>query len=231
MQIAVLLLPMLLLQSGGKLEIKDTKVGKGPAAVDLDLLTMDYTGKLADGTVFDSSTRPGAKPFQFVLGAKQVIKGWDQGVKGMKIGGKRTLVIPPELGYGARGAGNGVIPPNATLTFDIELKGIHKCDYKILKKGSGEGAKGGDSVEVHYTGMFTNGKKFDSSLDRGAPMPVTIGRTRLVNGFTQALCGMKLGEKRKVTIPPEFGYGSQARDPIPANSTLVFEIEMVKFLK
>jgi FKBP-type peptidyl-prolyl cis-trans isomerase len=76
----------------------------------------------AKGTKFDSSVDRG-QPFQFTLGAHQVIAGWDEGVAGMKVGGKRTLIIPPELGYGARGTG-GVIPPNATLMFDVELLGV-----------------------------------------------------------------------------------------------------------
>ena len=87
---------------------------------------MHYTGWLynngAKGAKFDSSVDRG-QPFQFTLGAHQVIAGWDEGVAGMKVGGKRTLIIPPELGYGARGAG-GVIPPNATLMFDVELLGV-----------------------------------------------------------------------------------------------------------
>ena len=104
------------------LGITDTVVGTGAVATQGDTVTVRYTGTLANGTVFDSSA---AHPdenggFTFPLGAGQVIKGWDQGVAGMKIGGKRTLVIPPELAYGAQGAGN-VIPPNATLTFEVEL--------------------------------------------------------------------------------------------------------------
>ena len=83
---------------------------------------MQYTGKLTDGTVFDSSI-PRGEPFSFRLGAGQVIKGWDVGILGMKVGGKRTLTIPPEMGYGADGF-PGVIPPNATLIFDVELVGI-----------------------------------------------------------------------------------------------------------
>src|SRR5208283_12714 len=101
------------------LEYWDIKVGTGAVAQSGHQVKVDYTGWLTDGKKFDSSVGTG-HPFDFMLGAGQVIKGWDQGVVGMKVGGKRQLRIPPELGYGARGAG-GVIPPNATLIFDVEL--------------------------------------------------------------------------------------------------------------
>lgn len=103
----------------------DTVVGKGKEAIAGRTVDVHYTGWLHDATApnqrgkqFDSSV--GRGPFSFLLGAGRVIQGWDAGVAGMKVGGKRTLVIPPELGYGARGAG-GVIPPYATLVFDVEL--------------------------------------------------------------------------------------------------------------
>jgi len=91
-----------------------------------DTVSVNYTGKLADGTVFDSNVDPKfqhVQPFEFTLGAGQVIPGWDKGIAGMKVGEKKTLVIAPEDAYGAAGAG-GVIPPNATLTFDVEILGI-----------------------------------------------------------------------------------------------------------
>jgi FKBP-type peptidyl-prolyl cis-trans isomerase len=103
-----------------------TNVGTGTEATKGQRVSVHYTGWLytngVKGAKFDSSLDRG-QPFQFALGAGQVIRGWDEGVAGMKIGGKRTLIIPPELGYGARGAG-GVIPPNATLMFDVELLGV-----------------------------------------------------------------------------------------------------------
>jgi peptidylprolyl isomerase len=105
------------------LKVMDTKVGTGAAPKPGQICVMHYTGWLyeggAKGRKFDSSVDRG-QPFEFPLGRRQVIAGWDEGVASMKVGGKRTLIIPPELGYGARGAG-GVIPPNATLIFDVEL--------------------------------------------------------------------------------------------------------------
>jgi FKBP-type peptidyl-prolyl cis-trans isomerase len=97
-------------------------VGTGTEATAGKKVSVHYTGWLTDGKKFDSSKDRG-QPFQFRLGAGEVIRGWDQGVAGMKIGGKRKLTIPPDLGYGARGAG-GVIPPNATLVFEVELLGV-----------------------------------------------------------------------------------------------------------
>jgi FKBP-type peptidyl-prolyl cis-trans isomerase len=103
----------------GDLKKEDLTVGTGAEAVAGKEVTVHYIGTLQDGTKFDAS-RDHGQPFTFPLGGGQVIKGWDEGVVGMKIGGKRKLTIPPEMGYGAQGAG-GVIPPNATLVFEVEL--------------------------------------------------------------------------------------------------------------
>lgn len=104
------------------LKVEDVTVGTGAEATPGKTVSVHYTGTLEDGKKFDSSKDRG-QPFSFKLGAGQVIKGWDLGVKGMKIGGSRKLTIPGELGYGARGY-PGVIPPNATLKFDVELLGV-----------------------------------------------------------------------------------------------------------
>lgn len=107
------------------LAVQDIVVGTGKTAENGDTLNAKYIGKLSNGTVFDSSDAHGGQPFTFQIGSGQVIKGWDLGLLGMKEGGKRKLTIPPELGYGERGAG-GVIPPNATLLFEIELVSVTK---------------------------------------------------------------------------------------------------------
>lgn len=111
---------------------EDTKIGTGEEAVVGKAVEVHYTGWLYDpsaadkkGTKFDSSRDRGT-PFSFLLGAGRVIKGWDRGVAGMKVGGQRTLIIPADMAYGARGAGQGVIPPNAALIFEVELLGLRQ---------------------------------------------------------------------------------------------------------
>ena len=108
-------------ESKSGLIIVNVQPGAGAEAQAGKAINVHYTGYLTDGTKFDSSI--GGEPITFVLGVGQVIEGWDEGVAGMKVGEKRRLIIPPQLGYGARGAG-GVIPPNATLVFDVELTGV-----------------------------------------------------------------------------------------------------------
>ncbi|MAP70446.1 MAG: peptidylprolyl isomerase [Candidatus Marinimicrobia bacterium] len=103
----------------GELIIEDLKVGQGTAVAQYNIVTVNYTGWLTDGTKFDSSLNPGRTPFRFTVGGGQVIKGWDEGLIGMKVGGKRKLTIPPNMGYGSQDM--GVIPSNSTLVFEIDL--------------------------------------------------------------------------------------------------------------
>jgi len=117
--------------------------------------------------------------------------------------------------------------PNSTnqdsTSFDIQGMKV-----EVVKQGSGEVAKTGDTVSVHYTGTLTNGTKFDSSVDRGTPFEFTLGQNRVIQGWELGVAGMKVGEKRKLTIPPELGYGAQSvGGVIPANSTLLFDVELL----
>ena len=101
--------------------------------------------------------------------------------------------------------------------------------YEDLTEGTGAEAKKGDTVEVHYTGWLTSGKKFDSSLDRGMPLEFVVGTDRIIKGMNAGVAGMKVGGKRKLMVPPELGYGARGYPPvIPANAELIFEVELLK---
>lgn len=124
--------PVLHAAHGGEVEVKteEIEVGRGLEALRFSDVEVHYTGRLDNGKVFDSSVERG-EPFRFTLGAGQVIQGWDMGILGMKAGGKRTLVIPPELAYGQRGAGS-VIPPNSRLTFEVALLAVEPPPFQSI---------------------------------------------------------------------------------------------------
>lgn len=218
----------------------DTQHGAGAEANAGQTVTVHYTGWLFDenapdnkGEKFDSS-RDRDEPFDFPLGAGRVIQGWDIGVQGMKVGGQRTLTIPSELGYGPRGAGD-VIPPNATLIFDVELLNVIKTDIVDTKVGEGEEAEAGQHVSVHYTGWLhdenapdNKGTKFDSSRDRNEPFEFPLGAGHVIQGWDIGVQGMKVGGQRTLTIPSQMGYGARgAGGVIPPNATLVFDVELL----
>jgi peptidylprolyl isomerase len=231
------------------LQFEDTTVGDGKLAHAGHDVTVHYTGWLwvdgAKSTKFDSSLDR-RDPFEFELGAGRVIKGWDEGVQGMKIGGKRTLIIPAQLGYGARGAG-GVIPPNATLCFEVELLGLaggpepvsltltttdSGLQFEDRVLGEGAEAQAGQRVTVHYTGwLYSNGmrgKKFDSSKDRSSPFRFRLGGGEVIQGWDEGVQGMKVGGTRMLVLPPELGYGEHgAGGVIPPNATLLFEVDLL----
>lgn len=226
------------------LEKIDTVTGTGKEAQPGKTVQVHYTGWLRDtqaeqqhGKAFDSSV--GRGPFNFNLGEGRVIKGWEQGVPGMKVGGKRTLVIPSHLAYGSRGAGKGVIPPDADLIFDIELLDVidlpevTKIDQAI---GKGAEATAGKTVLVHYTGWLRDpkaknqkGKEFDSSVKR-EPFQFTLNAGQVIRGWELGVAGMKVGGKRTLIIPAALAYGAREIGDglIPANSDLIFEVRLLK---
>lgn len=227
-----MILATALLLTGGpqaQLKMKDVEVGAGRQAKTGDIVTVEYTGKLTDGKQFDSSK--GKQPFSFVLGQGMVIKGWDQGVVGMKVGGKRHLTIPADLGYGADG--NGDIPPNATLEFDIDLLRVDdpnepaKDEITTVTPGKGTGAERGDEVAMCWRGTFINGKEFLNTTEPRKVATITIGTSRLPKGISDAFMGIKPGEKRHVVVPPMLGYKGQPSGGLPPFATLIFDIEAV----
>ena len=226
------------------LEITDEKVGTGEQAVDGDFLTIHFRGTLEDGQVFES-TFEREEPILVQVGTGQVIPGWDEGMIGMREGGKRSLVIPPNLAFGEEGV-PGFIPGGENIYMDIELVSIMKAptpwefdhsklqtmesglQYYVHEEGSDEKPEEGDMISVHYSGYLQDGTLFDSSPLRNQTFDFQVGLGQVIPGWDEGLMDMTVGEKRTLVIPPEMAYGEQgAGQVIPPNSTLIFDVELV----
>ncbi len=209
--------------------------GEGEPAKAGDTVEVHYTGTLrADGSKFDSSLDR-KQPFKFTVGKRQVIKGWDEGVAGMKPHGKRKLIIPCELGYGVQGQ-PPTIPSNADLVFEVELLRIippvprlSKLEIDDIAVGDGPEVKNGSTVEVIYTGrLMSNGEVFDSNAGK-EPIEVKVGESKVIKGWHEGLLGMKARGIRKLSIPASLAYGGRgASEKIPPDADLEFEIIAVK---
>lgn len=252
--LAVLFLPLFLLaqnpendylktESGLQLKISHPGSGNFPAPG--DMISVHYTGKLLDGTIFDSSVQRG-QPFNFEIGTGQVIKGWDEGFLLLKKGAKATLIIPADLAYGSRQM--GTIPANSVLIFDVELIDIKpaiKLDffntdgkdtlstfsglkYIIVQAGTGKKVETDCQVEFHYNAFLSDRKIFDSTRKKGQSIKVLAGNRNLIPGLEEALLLMHEGDKIHFIIPPTLGFGTSKSGSIPPNSTLYFDIEVLK---
>lgn len=218
--------------------------GKGRKPEAGDKISVHYTGKLLNDTIFDSSLSRGI-PFEFILGRGQVIPGWDEGIGYLNVGSKALFVIPSHLAYGDKEM--GLIPSNSTLKFEVELLNIFEgpkpyditgkkllttpsgLKYAIVEKGKGIKAMAGMLVSVHYTAFFEDGKKFDSSIERGSPFQFKIGKGMVITGFDEGVSLLSVGDKAKLMIPHEIAYGENGRPPmIPGKTNLIFDVELLE---
>ncbi len=229
------------------LKYKILEHGKGKQAAAGSIVSVHYTGKFLNDTVFDSSYKRG-KPIQFTLGQGQVIKGWDEGIALLHVGDKAEFLIPPELAYGSRQM--GTIPANSTLKFEVELMAVKEpvkveeynvkgkdtlttasgLQYIIVKDApKGTAAVAGHKVSVHYSGYLTDGKMFDSSVKRDQPFEFTLGVGQVIKGWDEGVALMKEGEKCRFIIPYQLAYGERGYlGAIPPKATLVFDVELLK---
>ncbi len=218
---------------GDRVGVLTTTPGTGEGAKDGDLLSMRYTGRLKNGgKQFDSNAGGGKPPFNLVLGGGSVIKGWEEGLQGVKVGEKRTLAIPAVKGYADKGAGAD-IPPNADLVFDIEcLSIVPKDKQDVLQRevttpGTGKEAKEGSIVTFTYVGKLADGTTFDDQSAK--PLSVKLGANRLDPAALEAaMVGLKAGTKVKLTLPPAVAFGAQGNrtGSVPANSVVIFDIDL-----
>ena len=186
------------------------------------------------------------KPYKFVLGEGNFIKGSEEGIEGMKVGGTRTIIIPSRLAYGKAGI-RPIIPPNSSLKVDIQLLNVRDkitvsmwnvdttkmkttksgLKYVIVQEGTGKTADSGDVVTVHYTGWLKDSTKFDSSVERDEPYTFTIGVQRVIPGLDEGMRFLNKGAKARFIIPPALAYGNRPAGKIPPNSTLIFDVELL----
>jgi peptidylprolyl isomerase len=216
----------------------DTAVGTGNAATSGSTVTLNYTAYLYSTT---ATGNMGAKvdsgtAYSFVLSAGKVIDGLDQGVEGMKVGGKRMLQIPAGMAFGAVGNSNGSIPANSGVVFEVELTNVvypttapaqfTKTDTVV---GTGAEAVAGKTATVTYTGWLYSETAADhkgTQFDTGT-FPLVLGSGSVIPGFNLGVTGMKVGGKRTVFIPSTLGYGAAGNGTlIPANAGLVFDIQL-----
>jgi peptidylprolyl isomerase len=234
-----------------KLVITDITEGTGAGAAAGDLIAVHYVGVLSsDGTRFDGNF--GSSPFSLTLGKGQVIKGWDEGLLGMKTGGMRQLDIPADLAYGDSGSGD-IIKPGAALSFVVEMVGIipatdpadepqltiagaaasSTLQSKDLIEGKGEAIAAGDTVAVHsvaYRG--DTGEKITSTWPDGAPVSLTLEASGSLPGIIKGVPGMKVGGRRQLTIPfaDAFGPEGNTEMKLPANTDLVLVVDLIAAL-
>ena len=218
--------------------IEDLETGDGPVAEDGWLVAIGFTGWLYDPDAADNrgesiGEASAADPTSFRIGSGQVISGVDQGVSGMAVGGRRRVVVPPEMAFGASGTSG--IPGNATLLYEFELAAAAEAAFSAtdLIEGDGPEAEAEQTLSVVYRGWFydllaedNKGELFDSTTAEN-PYSFTLGAGQVIPGWDQGVPGMRVGGVRQLVLPHHLAYGTTGSARIPPYSTLLFEVELL----
>lgn len=212
------------------LKVKTLDEGNGEAIQYGQIGRFHVIASLPSGKTFENTYEGEPKVMRLLPPA--VPEGLALGVADMKEGGRRQVIVPPELGYGHAGEPRQSVPPDAMLIYDVELVAVvHDLKVGVLTEGRGEELRYGDTGRFLYTGVLaSNGTQFDATNPNDPrPFPITRGGGRSVpEGWVLGLPGMKEGEKRRLRVPAEFAYGEHGQPPlIPANADLIFDVELV----
>ncbi len=242
------------------LKYNDIKVGTGTEAKNGDLIEIHFKGWIVkdSSNIFSDWSVDSTKkadmiadsyamnqPMKFVLGTESFIKGSEEGIVGMKVGGQRAIVIPSSLAYGPEGM--GPIPPNSSIKVYVELVSSKEAvvakmwdvdstlfkttasglKYAIIKEGEGELVGKEKQVTVHYSGFLLDGTKFDSSVERDEPFTFVAGVGQVIPGWDEGVQLMKKGSKARFIVPSNLAYGDRDLGKIPPNSILIFDVEVL----
>lgn len=226
------------------LEYSIIKKGNGEKLKNGFRVYVNYTTYIKPDSIYDSNAERG-KPFAFILGQEEVLKGWDEGIALLSVGDSAHFRIPPALAYGTKKVGS--IPANTTLTLHVKILKTEQAFYDltnkdtitfpsglkkiVISKGNGEKAKPYHNVTLHFTGFILNPKGyqrvFQSSLTNSTLAVFQLGTGRMVKGLDEGIATMHIGEKATFILPPALGFGNKVSGIIPANSTLYFDIELL----
>jgi len=227
------------------LQVTEFAQGEGGQPKDGDIVKVRYNAWYMDtGKKFDSTDNH-TNPFEFRIGGDDVLPGFDEGISSMRKGGKRILVMPPELAFGKEGR-PGVVPPNTWVKFEVELVDFETAppppemwsdeghevvtlenglQYIEYEEGDGPSPRPGDVVIVFYSGFLDNGKVFDTTHYDLVPIEFELQPGRVIDGFLEGLMMMKVGARRKLIIPPYLAYGDEGFGKrVPPNATLTYDV-------
>lgn len=232
-------------QSTDSVSTEASVAGTGLKAMAGDRIELEFVGKVQDGDVFSDTKLAGA-PFAFILGQGTVIKAWEDRLVGAQAGQKFNMVVPPELGYGDQDL--GIIPPNSTLEFEMEIVSVSRVvadDIKALKKealkelvpgvlfydekkGTGKLSKLGDKLKVRFTGWLKNGREVGSNRAEVNGAVFVLGAESVIPGWEKGLVGVQKGSVRWLELSPSMGYAEKPLAKIPPFSTLIYKVEVVE---